>query len=579
MIKKNKNTNFDKIISKRKSLTASGKGKAAIWTRVSSEEQFKSNSSIDTQLSACYQYCEQHNKEVKCEFGGTFESAKKAGEKFLDMVGCVLNDPEIDTIVVFDIDRFSRNLEEGLTYKSQLNKSGVCLTSVNQPIDQNNLLAKHIEAILLIVADIDNAMRRHKCQEGMIACINRGEWYSKPPLGYTSKKVNREHRLTINEDGRILKNAWEWIANEPSITQSRIIERLKARGLTITKQHLSACLRNCFYCGRLEHKYLEGRVIKGKQEQLISEALFDKVQQILDGNNNAGYEVAAETPQYPLKGHVYYNGHLMTGYPVKKKNKDHYNHYYKYSGKDGSVNVSAKELHAKYIELLNQFKVPKELIPVLVEVIKAKFAEKEGMQATEQSNIKKNIATLQTQIKKTKRNYAIGKIDEDVYKDVIADLERDLHKVEGELERASVNLSNLATYIDDTIAFACNLSSYWQKMDFEMCQGIQKLVFPEGVKWDKESRSYRTINHNSFFEILYCVSDSYNNRREKRGQILRLVLFSSGGRTRTSDLRVMSPTSCQLLYPAMYRQMVNRPIFLICECKDRAFFPYFQIFL
>ena len=515
MIKKSKNTNFDEIISKRKSLTASGKGKAAIWTRVSSEEQFKSNSSIDTQLSACYQYCEQHNKEVKCEFGGTFESAKKAGEKFLDMVGCVLNDPEIDTIVVFDIDRFSRNLEEGLTYKSQLNKSGVCLTSVNQPIDQNNLLAKHIEAILLIVADIDNAMRRHKCQEGMIACINRGEWYSKPPLGYTSKKVNREHRLTINEDGRILKNAWKWIANEPSITQSRIIERLKARGLTITKQHLSACLRNCFYCGRLEHKYLEGRVIKGKQEQLISEALFDKVQQILDGNNNAGYEVAAETPQYPLKGHVYYNGHLMTGYPVKKKNKDHYNHYYKYSGKDGSVNVSAKELHAKYIELLNQFKVPKELINILVEVIKAKFAEKEGMQATEQSNIKKNIATLQTQIKKTKRNYAIGKIDEDVYKDVIADLERDLHKAEGELGRASVNLSNLATYIDDTIAFACNLGSYWQKMDFEMCQGIQKLVFPEGVKWDKESRSYRTTNYNSFFEILHCVSDSYKNEMKK----------------------------------------------------------------
>ena len=29
------------------------------------------------------------------------------------------------------------------------------------------------------------------------------------------------------------------------------------------------------------------------------------------------------------------------------------------------------------------------------------------------------------------------------------------------------------------------------------------------------------------------------------------ILFSSGGRTRTSGLRVMSPTSYQLLYPAM----------------------------
>ena len=511
MIKKSKNTNFDEIISKRKSLTASGKGKAAIWTRVSSEEQFKSNSSIDTQLSACYQYCEQHNKEVKCEFGGTFESAKKAGEKFLDMVGCVLNDPEIDTIVVFDIDRFSRNLEEGLTYKSQLNKSGVCLTSVNQPIDQNNLLAKHIEAILLIVADIDNAMRRHKCQEGMIACINRGEWYSKPPLGYTSKKVNREHQLTINDDGRILKNAWEWVANEPDIKQARIVERLKARGLEISKQHLSACLRNSFYCGRLEHKYLNGNVIRGKQERLISEALFDKVQLILDGKNNGGYEIAAETPRFPLKGHIYYNGHLMTGYTVKKKNLD----YYKYSGKDGSVNVGANELHAKYIELLSQFKIPEKLTPILTEVLKRKFAEKEDCQGVDIGNIKKRISTLMTDIKTVKKNKALGKVDDDTFSDVMADLEAEKRNAERELERASVNLSNLTTYIDDTIAIACNLDIYWQNRDFDVCQKIQKLAFANGVKWDKEKRTLLTNSDNRFLNLLSRVSDSYKNRQEK----------------------------------------------------------------
>ena len=45
---------------------------------------------------------------------------------------------------------------------------------------------------------------------------------------------------------------------------------------------------------------------------------------------------------------------------------------------------------------------------------------------------------------------------------------------------------------------------------------------------------------------------------QKKEQTLRFVLFSSGGRTRTSGLRVMSPTSYQLLYPAMYRLMVQR---------------------
>ena len=49
------------------------------------------------------------------------------------------------------------------------------------------------------------------------------------------------------------------------------------------------------------------------------------------------------------------------------------------------------------------------------------------------------------------------------------------------------------------------------------------------------------------------------HRKRKTGQVLRLVLFSSGERTRTSDLRVMSPTSYQLLYPA------------VLACKDNNY--------
>ena len=511
MIKKTKKNDVDPIVNQRKALSANGKGKAITWTRVSSEEQFKSNYSINTQITACHKYCEEHDKEVKYDFGGTFESAKKAGEKFLDMVGAALNDPEVDMIVVYDFDRFSRSMEEGLTYKGTLEKSGITIISVNQPVDKNNILAKHIEAILLIVADIDNAMRRNKCYEGMVACINRGEWYSKPPLGYTSKKVNREHQLTINDDGRILKNAWEWVANEPDIKQARIVERLKARGLEISKQHLSACLRNSFYCGRLEHKYLNGNVIRGKQERLISEALFDKVQLILDGKNNGGYEIAAETPRFPLKGHIYYNGHLMTGYTVKKKNLD----YYKYSGKDGSVNVGANELHAKYIELLSQFKIPEKLTPILTEVLKRKFAEKEDCQGVDIGNIKKRISTLMTDIKTVKKNKALGKVDDDTFSDVMADLEAEKRNAERELERASVNLSNLTTYIDDTIAIACNLDIYWQNRDFDVCQKIQKLAFPNGVKWDKEKRTLLTNSDNRFLNLLSRVSDSYKNEMKK----------------------------------------------------------------
>ena len=43
------------------------------------------------------------------------------------------------------------------------------------------------------------------------------------------------------------------------------------------------------------------------------------------------------------------------------------------------------------------------------------------------------------------------------------------------------------------------------------------------------------------------------------------LIYGCGGKTRTYDLRVMSPTSCQLLYPAIH--YVNSIIQNTCICQ------------
>ena len=167
------------------------------------------------------------------------------------------------------------------------------------------------------------------------------------------------------------------------------------------------------------------------------------------------------------------------------------------------------------MELLSQFKLPEPLIPILTEVLKRKLAEKEDCQGVDIGNIKKRISTLMTDIKTVKKNKALGKVDDDTFSDVMADLEAEKRNAERELERASVNLSNLTTYIDDTIAIACNLDIYWQNRDFDVCQKIQKLAFPNGVKWDKEKRTLLTNGDNRFLNLLSRVSDSYKNEMKK----------------------------------------------------------------
>ena len=503
----------ERIIEKRKELAKSGKV-AAIWTRVSSADQYKQNYSIDTQRQACEEYCRRNNIRIKGYFGGENESAKCAGGKFLDMIGTVGENPEYNTIVVFDFDRFSRNSTDGITYKSTLKRKGICLESVNQPMASNNILAEQVENILIIVADIDNAMRLHKCHDGMVACIRRGELYSRPPFGYNSRKVGKKHVITVNEQGQLLKHAFEWIANEPELSQAEIQRRLSAIGLEISKQKLSQCLHNCFYCGLLEHAYLDGEIIKGKQEALISEQLFNKVQHILSGKGKS-YQQAEETPEFPLKMHVFCakDKHALSGYTVKKKGLS----YYKCCVKGCKTNVAAKELHSKYAEILNGLSIPDQLKPILEMVLKKKFEEKERNNLTEKETIEKNLKTLKTKLKNAKLKFmtedGISNAD---YNDVKADLEEKITNTETELKKFDIYRSNLVDYISTTLKIASTLGSTWEKKDFKVCQKIQHLVFPDGVLWDGESRSYRTDGMNEFFKQLGLISTSIRGKEIKK---------------------------------------------------------------
>ena len=98
------------------------------------------------------------------------------------------------------------------------------------------------------------------------------------------------------------------------------------------------------------------------------------------------------------------------------------------------------------------------------------------------------------------------------------------------MEKISVNLSNLASYIEDAIRIACNLSSYWNMGDFETSQKIQKMVFPNGVRWDKENRAYLTDFGNSFFDLMFSVSNNYKNEiTQKKDESCDLSSLVAGG--------------------------------------------------
>ncbi len=99
-------------------------------------------------------------------------------------------------------------------------------------------------------------------------------------------------------------------------------------------------------------------------------------------------------------------------------------------------------------------------------------------------------------------------IDNDDYNEVKSDLEAKIADCEKELKDCSQDLSNLAEYTDVALKIASTLGSTWDKMDFKVCQKIQNLAFPKGIKWDGEKRCYRTDGMNEFFRQIGLLRGS-----------------------------------------------------------------------
>src|SRR3989344_5557803 len=158
--------------------------KGIIYTRVSSDAQVL-GTSLDDQEARCYKYCADNDIEVLRLFKEEGESAKTIDRKMLleSMEFCRKNKGKIDAFVVWKVDRFARNAEDHFAVRKILLDYGVSLRSVTEPIGENPS-EKLFETMLAGFAEFDNAIRKQRCSNGMLARLRQGIYPWKPPIGY-----------------------------------------------------------------------------------------------------------------------------------------------------------------------------------------------------------------------------------------------------------------------------------------------------------------------------------------------------------------------------------------------------------
>jgi site-specific DNA recombinase len=484
---------------------------SVIYTRVSTKEQADNNMSLDTQLKLCKQFANKNGYIVMESFGGTYESAKNDERKeFNKMLSFVKKSKEkISYIIVYSVDRFSRSGANAIYLKEQLRHQGVHILAVTQPSDTATPSGSLQQNIQFIFSEYDNQLRREKCMSGVKEALLRGEWCHRPPSGYDSIKRNGQRVLVVNEVGKLLRKAFLWKAKD-GLSTEEIKLRLEKMGAKMWHQKLSYIFRNPFYCGILSHPSLEGQLIEGKQEKLVSKEIFLKANEILK-ENKQGYSINYDNVNVPLKnflkcGHCGYN---MPGYIVKKKNL----WYYKCRKKGCCNNKSANELHTLFTEILSSFTFPKKYHKVIQEQVTRTYYKNSKENIDDSESLKNQLNVIQTKLERLEERHITEEISSEMFNKYQAKFKTEAAEIQKIIHKSAGQVSNPNEVSETALKYATNFNEMWASGEYQDKQRFQYLLFPDGLVYDKKKGSCRTERIDSTFLGIVIKSQALANKK------------------------------------------------------------------
>jgi site-specific DNA recombinase len=218
--------------------------KAAIYVRVSTEEQARLGVSLDAQEEALKGYCKTYGFEIFNIYRDEGKSAKDMAHR--PALRQLLTDAEakkFNTVLVYKLDRFSRSLIDLKLTVEKLKKLKVDFVSMQEKIETNSAAGNLFFNILGSFAEFERQIIGERTKFGMAKKARDGTIVNRAPLGYDI--VNK--KLVINEKGAELVRQ---IFNDFPTTKLSLNKF--AKKYSFTTRGMIMLLKNQTYLGKIK---------------------------------------------------------------------------------------------------------------------------------------------------------------------------------------------------------------------------------------------------------------------------------------------------------------------------------------
>jgi site-specific DNA recombinase len=279
--------------------------RCAIYTRKSTDEGLdREFNTLQAQRAAAEAYIDSQRGEGWTCLSDAYDDGGFSGATMsrpaMQRLMADVEAGRIDCIVVYKLDRLSRNVRDYLNFLAFLDDRDVAFVSVTQQFNTSTPLGRMTLKQLLLFAEFERDMTAERTRDKMRAARRRGRWTGgMPPLGYDV--IPEGGRIVANRDeSDTVKTIFELYLEKRSLLA--VVWELRCMGVRrkswttrdgkvrigreFNNVDLHRLLTDPLYAGMQK---LGDETFKGEQPAIISKAVFDRVQRILvENRRNAG---------------------------------------------------------------------------------------------------------------------------------------------------------------------------------------------------------------------------------------------------------------------------------------------------
>lgn len=233
--------------------------KVAIYIRVSTQYQVD-RASLPVQREELINYARlllNINDYVVFEDAGY--SAKNTDRPDYQRMMARVRTGEFSHILVWKIDRISRNLLDFASMYAELKKLGVTFVSKNEQFDTSSAMGEAMLKIILVFAELERNMTSERVSAIMLSRANDGVWNGgKVPFGYIYDKEAKQFSI-LEEEAKVVTHIYDLYETARSlVTVAKTLNEKGIRSRTGKPWNpttIRTMLTNPFYAGTYRYNY------------------------------------------------------------------------------------------------------------------------------------------------------------------------------------------------------------------------------------------------------------------------------------------------------------------------------------